>query len=61
MFRSSLSIYLTAKSIILFIDHYSNNEFVIKIQEKESGLIVGKWLIENIHVGHKTTSSEYAV
>lgn len=61
MFRSSVSICLTAKRFILFIDHYSKNEFVIKIQEKESGLIVGNWLTENIHVGHKTISSEYAV
>lgn len=61
MLRSGLSTNLTAKSIILFADHYSNNEFGIKIQEKESGLIVGRWLTENIHVGHKTISSEYAV
>lgn len=39
------------RALSYFSYNYSNGKSVIQVQEKETGLIIGKGLYENVHVG----------
>lgn len=41
-----------------FTYNYGNGESVIQVQEKENGLIIGKGIYDNVHVGYSLVTTE---
>ncbi|MEG0848408.1 MAG: DUF4468 domain-containing protein [Flavobacterium sp.] len=41
-----------------FTYNYGNGESVIQVQEKENGLIIGKGIYDNVHVGYSIVTTE---